>query len=303
MRKLLARDVELSTTNVPNPTPSKEDQRWTIPSIPVLVAPTSVKGDVAVYTISPRYSRLEAIVATQSQKNIETNRTRLSKRISIPSTNTWIRPMPVKRVRNLVKQKYAKLLDAILPPLPENEWFQLQGLALGTTKFEGCKPRRTRPTGCPPSLTASDLEKLVHLSDKFGERLHLDQILEFSDEIPKADKIIAAADDELIRGYWRSEDAWLGDEKAVDDAFDVVLEDELGMQTLNKNVKGKDRGHRITPRFMRHLWMEVFKECPMLQADGVGKKWKVTWGGAARTSLETTRSAKMDELFGISKRE
>jgi hypothetical protein len=41
----------------------------------------------------------------------------------------------------------------------------------------------------------------------------------------------------------------------------------------------------------------------MLQADGAGKKWKVTWGGAARTSLETTRSAKMDELFGISKRE
>lgn len=60
----------------------------------------------------------------------------------VPELNTWLRPMPQKRVKNIRKKHYADLLDRALPPLPPHEWNQLRDLACGQTKVELPKQRR-----------------------------------------------------------------------------------------------------------------------------------------------------------------
>ena len=72
----------------------------------------------------------------------------------LPATNTWGRSMPRKRVVNAKRQRYNKLLDKILPPIPEDEWIRLRGLAAGQISNDGPPPRRVRLAGLPelPSL-------------------------------------------------------------------------------------------------------------------------------------------------------
>lgn len=60
----------------------------------------------------------------------------------IPELNTWMRPMPQKRVKNMHKKFYAQLLDRALPPLPLNEWERLKDFASGSLEPESPKRRR-----------------------------------------------------------------------------------------------------------------------------------------------------------------
>lgn len=60
----------------------------------------------------------------------------------IPELNTWMRPMPQKRVKNMHKKFYAELIDRALPPLPQHEWERLRDFASG--KREPEPPRRQR---------------------------------------------------------------------------------------------------------------------------------------------------------------
>lgn len=63
--------------------------------------------------------------------------------LKIPETNSWDRPMPKKRVANITREWYAKILERTIVPLPRSEWERLRDLALGNTKFKGPIPRRT----------------------------------------------------------------------------------------------------------------------------------------------------------------
>ena len=287
LRTLLAPDVDF--TNHPNqPTPLFVDKPTTLKehfhsvSIPsALTQPTKFNGDTIVYEISTRYSRLAAIAHSQAQQGIDSNRPKLPKRISIPAKNTWGRAMPRKRVKNLVAAKWARFLDAVLAPLPEFEWEELKEKATGKSPLKVLIPRRARPNGWVPELSASDLEKLVHIQD-----------------MPDLDEPNVKSS-----GYWSKRDAWLQDGDAVDEAYETVLEDELGIQPLNKHLAGKERGHKITPRLMKRLYMMIWKECPMLVPAGEderGMRWKVVWGSEEST-LNAYRSdnvAKADKLFG-----
>lgn len=64
----------------------------------------------------------------------------------IPETNTWGRPMPVVRIKNLTKKWYAETLDRLMPPLPETEWNHLGQLAVGKEKWLGPPKRRAKGT-------------------------------------------------------------------------------------------------------------------------------------------------------------
>lgn len=55
-------------------------------------------------------------------------------RPTIPETNSWGHPMPLKRVQNIKEKWYAELLDKIRPPLPKEEWERLRDLATGVRK-------------------------------------------------------------------------------------------------------------------------------------------------------------------------
>lgn len=65
----------------------------------------------------------------------------------IPVLNSWQRPMPQKRVKNMQKKHYAHLLDRVLPPLPTEEWERLRDLASGARKVQCAPPRRRISTG------------------------------------------------------------------------------------------------------------------------------------------------------------
>ena len=60
----------------------------------------------------------------------------------IPATNIWGRPTPKRRVRNIEKRWFAKLLDRALPPLPLQEWQHLRDLAHGKVAFARPATRR-----------------------------------------------------------------------------------------------------------------------------------------------------------------
>ena len=79
----------------------------------------------------------------------------------VPELNTWLRPMPQKRLKNLHHNHYAELLSRALPPLPGDEWERLRGIASGEVKIEASKRRRSQspsaggPSGLKP--TALDI--------------------------------------------------------------------------------------------------------------------------------------------------
>jgi len=62
----------------------------------------------------------------------------------IPEHNSWGRPMPEVRVKNMTKRWYAEQLNRVLPPLPTSEWERLQDLATGEAKPERLAKRRIR---------------------------------------------------------------------------------------------------------------------------------------------------------------
>jgi hypothetical protein len=57
-----------------------------------------------------------------------------------------------------------------------------------------------------------------------------------------------------------------------------VLEMTVMRGKLPAEMFRKDHAHKITPRFMRRLWADVFSQCPLMEYDSPAKSWKVTWG-------------------------
>ena len=67
---------------------------------------------------------------------------------TIPATNSWGRPMPVVRVRKIKRRAYMDLIERLLPPLPREEWEQLQAMATGVFKPNTLtSKRRYNPDG------------------------------------------------------------------------------------------------------------------------------------------------------------
>ena len=55
--------------------------------------------------------------------------------VEIPELNTWRKPMPQSRVKNMLREYQAKLLDQIQVPLPEEDWHRLYDLATGKIEY------------------------------------------------------------------------------------------------------------------------------------------------------------------------
>jgi hypothetical protein len=62
----------------------------------------------------------------------------------VPEVNSWLRPMPKSRVRNLTKKWYRSVLERVLPPLPREEWEMLWSLARGKLDGDVVVKRRKR---------------------------------------------------------------------------------------------------------------------------------------------------------------
>ena len=115
---------------------------------------------------------LRALLRSQIQASPPTLTRTNPRRIDpvIPELNTWLRPMPRVRVKNMQKKHYALLLDRVLPPLPTAEWNRLRDLASGKVKPAEPVPRRKRDVSIVHSSVAiptatSALEMVV----KYGK--------------------------------------------------------------------------------------------------------------------------------------
>lgn len=81
----------------------------------------------------------------------------------IPKSNSWGRPLPKARAKNIEREWYADVLDSIVAPLPEPEWDRLRDLAVGQRKWEGPIPRRTIATN------VSGDTKLQYIQSEYGD--------------------------------------------------------------------------------------------------------------------------------------
>lgn len=181
--------------------------------------------------------RLEALVKSQRQQPASHFwKSPVGKtKSSIPEKNSWGRPMPPKRIFNMKERWYAKVLDKVMPPLPESDWNRLRDLALGQAPWEGPMKRRTRVAQRKDEDTESNI----------------DQPADISDITP------------LVGG------------SSVSESYEIF---ERENRKLLRNSP-----HTLTPRYMRRLWGKIFLQCPMMEWDTVGRRWRVKWGSLQRS--------------------
>ena len=98
----------------------------------------------------------EALALVKSQKKQDSSRFNRgplrSTEPNMPAVNIWGRPFPQKRKANFIRRWYADTMWRLMPPLPGSEWDRLQGLAIGTTPWDGPVPRRKLGTSSAQAL-------------------------------------------------------------------------------------------------------------------------------------------------------
>lgn len=57
-----------------------------------------------------------------------------------------------------------------------------------------------------------------------------------------------------------------------------MLETVVIRGKIPDNQIRKTHAHRLTPRFMRRVWSQVFSQCPLMERESDRDKWKITWG-------------------------
>jgi hypothetical protein len=92
---------------------------------------------------SDTYPRLKAVVTSQIRAGISLGREMKRDALDMDKYNVWGHSMPIKRARNLVRKFYADVMEKILPPLPNDEWEELEALAKGKVRWAGPVPRRS----------------------------------------------------------------------------------------------------------------------------------------------------------------
>jgi len=130
----------------------------------LLMAPEipSNAGELAEYSPVPPYTtawrpppKVRALIDSQMRQRpwLENVTIKMSKEPKIPEMNAWKRPLHPRRVRNKVKAWYVKNVDAVRPPLPDDEWRELRGLAKGDVDVDLPVKRRA------PALADHELRK------------------------------------------------------------------------------------------------------------------------------------------------
>ncbi|MCJ1344740.1 hypothetical protein MMC31_002943 [Peltigera leucophlebia] len=206
-------------------------------------------------------SQLKALLTAQmnnSDKSLKGDKLSLKPRI--PETNTWGRPMPLNRVRNLKSEWYAEILDIIMPPLPEDEWNRLSGLASGLISWDGPVPRRKKVSKTGEDIISGN-ERDESRIDGGQKRTARNSDGSVADIHP-----VGGQDDTLPPAGTR-----------VDNPI-FTSSESLRHSKGEPGRRLKTNPHELTPRFMRRRWAEVFARCPTMTWDSVQNRWTVKWG-------------------------
>ncbi|MCJ1479716.1 hypothetical protein MMC13_008402 [Lambiella insularis] len=96
--------------------------------------PKEIPGTLKAIMLAQRGQKRQAL-SRAPMKSLEPD---------IPEKNSWGRPLPVNRRRNMATKWRAKAMESILPPLPTTEWERLRGLVTGQLPWSR-PPRRRGP--------------------------------------------------------------------------------------------------------------------------------------------------------------
>lgn len=99
--------------------------------------------------------QIRTFLASQSQAGIQSSPRPVlkSKHVnpekSIPTENTWGRPLHPRLARSKLKKAWKKLIDRVLPPVPHGEWEVLRDLAAGKLTGPEWRVPARRPVAAP----------------------------------------------------------------------------------------------------------------------------------------------------------
>ncbi|CAF9925206.1 MAG: hypothetical protein GOMPHAMPRED_003827 [Gomphillus americanus] len=110
----------------------------------------------------PLSRALEAIAREQGRQGswaLTPNETNVKRFLGdiLPKKNIWGWSMPLNRLKNAKRKQSVELMNKLYPPLPDEEFKRLQGLATGTIPCPLLPTRRARLNGLPelPKTTIS----------------------------------------------------------------------------------------------------------------------------------------------------
>ncbi|KAF1913106.1 hypothetical protein BDU57DRAFT_521790 [Ampelomyces quisqualis] len=132
----------VSGSELCGPAPLQELYYSKMPCLKYFDAPKPASNGMQVIGISDHYSRLRAVVKSQSTRGISMHRELKGPAMKTPVHNAWMQPMPIVRARNNVRRWYAETMKRLLPPLPTEEWHHLHALAEGTDRVSIVRRRK-----------------------------------------------------------------------------------------------------------------------------------------------------------------
>ncbi|KAI8941486.1 hypothetical protein NX059_002703 [Plenodomus lindquistii] len=142
-------DAPLSPPELPGQAPLQQLYYSDKRHLQYFAAPKVKSKTEYTISISDRYSRFRAVVKSQHAKGISINRQLKTSDLVTPINNVWERPMPIKRARNNVKRWYAQTLTRLMPPLPTDEWDNINAMMAGQKKVSLVKRRTPVATAIP----------------------------------------------------------------------------------------------------------------------------------------------------------
>jgi hypothetical protein len=275
---------------------TKKDFFLHVPVKVIFDAPKSSKNlDVIEFHISSRFDRLRALALSQVRfykPAMWFTRGRLRSAVfEMPKFNIWRRPMPQKRVRNMLNKWYGKLIDSILPCLPKSDWEHLRALATGAKPFDVIK-RRKRPIVKPEFITTYDLEKLLFLQPG-----NIASMNNNAETINAEEHTMGCYFHPWTSRFAHSRDAWLGNKSSIEDVQQDLIESELqtGPRFPVKRNR-RENPHGFTPRMLRRMYGKILWHCSFVQKDESGK-WRITWGSQILNSRPD--STPLNPLFSL----
>jgi len=211
------------------------------------------KDDIIEFTISERYQKLVVLVKRHTgvpTQTFKSGRPTVRSLVhKVPELNLWMRPQPRKRLASMAREWYRKLLEKLMPPLPEDEWNRLEALVIGQAQWEGPRVRRSSSAVKLDRLNFRDLAKLTLKGGEVTDKHHIG-----------------------------SGDQWMQEPTKMEEAMIDLVNHHARLGKVDTKSPSPSALRAITPRFMRRLWLAVFMQCPKMTWDGDTNKWAVEWG-------------------------
>ncbi|KAK3080292.1 hypothetical protein LTS18_002634 [Coniosporium uncinatum] len=219
-----------------------------------LTSPKKNEKDGSIeFTISEKYQKLIALAkshkASPSQTSNSSRPTVRSVVQKVPELNLWMRPQPRKRLASMSRNWYRKLLEKIMPPLPEEEWNRLEALVAGQVSWKDPRVRRANSAVKPNRLSFRDLAKFTLNEGESTDKHHIGQ-----------------------------GDQWMQESSQVRQVMTDLVNHHARLGKVDTKTPSLNTPHAVTPRFMQRLWLAVFVQCPKMTWDGDTNKWIVEWG-------------------------